>query len=67
MENQTKADILSKTSGIWKYRKIGGLDYVRKLRDEWNRPCRILRSSIILNQTIRSNSSNLPDGRQVSG
>ncbi len=67
MENQSKDNILSKTSGIWKDRKIDGLDYMRKLRDEWNRPCRILRSSIILNQTIRSNSSNLPDGSQVSG
>lgn len=55
MKNQTKDDILSKTSDIWKNRKIDGLEYVRKLRDEWNRPCRILRSSIILNQTIRSN------------
>lgn len=55
MENQAKDKILFRTSGIWKNRKIDGLDYVKKLRDEWNRPYRILRSSIILNQTIRSN------------
>jgi len=46
MENKTKTDILSKTSGIWKNRKIDGLEYVRKLRDEWNRRCRKLHCSL---------------------
>ena len=35
MENQTKDNIFSNTSGIWKDRKIDDLEYVRKLRDEW--------------------------------
>ena len=45
MKNRTKNDILSKTSGIWKDRKIDGLEYVKKQRNEWNRLCRISRSS----------------------
>jgi hypothetical protein len=28
---------LEKTAGIWKGRAIDGLDYVEKLRDEWDR------------------------------
>ncbi len=34
-EDQAKDKVLSKTSGIWKNRKIDSLEYVRKLRDEW--------------------------------
>ena len=45
MKNQTIKNILSKTSGIWKNRKIDGLEYVRKLRGEWDRLRRIIRSS----------------------
>lgn len=37
LKSKTKDKILSKTSGIWKYRKIDGLHYVRKLRDEWKK------------------------------
>lgn len=34
-QDEVKNDILYKTSGIWKNRKIDGLEYVENLRKEW--------------------------------
>ena len=36
VENGGIDEIIIKTSGIWKDRKINGLDYVNKLREEWD-------------------------------
>ena len=35
VENESTDDLLKKTRGIWKDRKIDGLDYVESLRNEW--------------------------------
>lgn len=34
-KEEKKDNILEITAGIWKSRKLDGLDYVKKLRDEW--------------------------------
>ena len=34
-QKQEEEDIIKKTAGIWKDRKIDGLEYVNKIRQEW--------------------------------
>ncbi|MEE9431529.1 MAG: hypothetical protein V3V16_10835 [Melioribacteraceae bacterium] len=35
IENESKIDLLSQTSGLWKEKNIDGLEYVKSLRSEW--------------------------------
>ncbi len=32
-----RKNILSDTAGLWKNKRIDGIDYVERLRDEWER------------------------------
>lgn len=35
-EREEGKDIIINTSGIWKHKGIDGLDYVNKIREEWD-------------------------------
>lgn len=36
-KEMTWKEIVMKTAGIWKHKNIDGLEYERKLREEWDR------------------------------
>ncbi|MBU0476068.1 MAG: hypothetical protein KKF62_18125 [Bacteroidetes bacterium] len=35
MEMESKVDLLSQTSGLWKDKHLNSIDYVESLRNEW--------------------------------